>query len=348
VTPARRRTPGRGALALCFRRCLRAAALPTALAAACGLVGWRVSAPELGGENAPAAASPWLALPLLVAAAACALAAATFWPTFALGRPGRSLVDRVQRGPLRGAGAAVAGALLAQLVLTLPVATVVGQLLGAPATVTATVPLAAPARPVLDAQRPELTFAVADPAPMRELWLRPLAGLPGGALHGTTVDVLADGERLQGPPVAFLDTRQLLRVAFAPRAIRELRLVHTGGTVPLWFPDGAATLVRAEGHGALANGLWLALATLLPAFVALALGCACGRVAALPTVLTVVAGALFVQTVGGLGPFDGALLARMRGAWLPAGPLFRDGAASLAVGALAMILAMLSRREVAR
>ncbi len=337
---------GRGPFALTARRCVAVAAVPTLVAAVAGFVAWRVAPPDVGTEQVAAAASPWLVLPLLVAAATVAFTAALTWPTFALGRPGRALVDRVHRGALGGAGAATAGALAAQLVLVLPLATVFALALGAPATAAVLLPLVAEREPLLDARRPRLAFAVGTDAPVHELWLRPVAGLPAGGFEDASVELFADGERLAAA-VAFADTQQLVRVPFAARRIRELHLVHAGGTIPLLFPPGAATLVRAAGHAGLANGAWLAAASLVPVFVALALGCCCGRVAGVATVLTVIGGALVVQTIGGVGPFDGAVVARMRGHWL--GPtLFPDSAASLAVGALAMIVAMQKRREVRR
>jgi hypothetical protein len=301
-----------------------------------------------GSETAPGAASPWLLLPLLVAATACTFAAALFWPTFALRRPGRAWVDRAQRGPLRGAGAAIAGALLAQCVLTVPLAIVLAPVLGAPAAAQLHVDLPPPAVPVIDAQHARLQFVVPTHEAIGELQLRPQVGLPSGAWIGTTLDVLVDGERLPAGTVPIADDRQLARVTFASRVVRELTLVHTGGTVPLVFTPGTASVVGSDAHATAANAAWLALLALAPSFVALALGVFCGRAAGTPTVVAVVLAALLVQLVAGVGPFGNALLALFRGQWLGAEVVFQRCAPSLAVGCVAMILAMFRRPLVAR
>lgn len=331
----------RGALGLCLRRCLRVAAFPTLLAALLSLTLHHWLRPQLGAEAAPGAASIWLALPLAAAASACALSAVRFWPTFAPGRPGRQWVDRLQRDRLGGRGGAVLGALLAQLALTLPLALGLAAAIGAPGAAHAHVGLQATGTAVLDPTRPRVTFAVPDDEPMRELVLRPLVGMPTGEWIGTSIDVLADGESLGVPTAAIVDSRQVLRVPFPPRAIRELTLVRHDGTVPLGFPAGTVQLLGANAHGRAANAAMLALVTLVPGFVALALGACCGLAAGLATVLAVVATALFLQFAGGLGGFEGAVLALLRGQWLSPAAVFPTCAPSLAVGCLAMIATML-------
>lgn len=338
----------RGPLGLSCRRCLTVVAPPTLVAAlAAGLLHWLLP-PQLGDDRAPAAASPWLALPMVVAAMGCAVVAAVFWPTFARARPGRDWVDRAQRGWTGGIGGAIAGALLAQFVLTLPLTTVLAALLGAPGAAHSHVALRASTLPVLDAQRPRLTFPVPTGEAVGEVWLRPLVGLPSGAWQGTTVDVFADGERLPALGGAFVDNRQLARVRFPGRTIRELTVVHTAGTLPLLFEEQSIGVVGDADHSNLANGALLALLALLPTFVALALAGCCGLAAGLATVLAVVASALFLQTLGGLGAFDAALLALLRGQWLAASAHFPRTAPSLALGCTAMIATMVLRPKVCR
>lgn len=338
-----RRGPG----GLCGRRALRTAAVPTLLAAL--LAGacfgpWRA---DLGEANAPAAASPWLALPMLVAAASVVVTTILFWPAFGTRRPGSPWLDRVQRGRLGGLGAAIAGALLAQFVVTLPLATLLAPWLGAPATARADHALSTDA-PVLDASRPVVTFVVPTDEPLAGLWLRPLVGLPSGAWLGTTVAVYADGERLPELARPFADNRQLARLPLPGRVVREIRLQRVDGNVPLVFADGSAGLVGATAHAGAWNGVRFALLALLPTFVALALAAVCGLAAGLPTVLAVAISALFLATVGGLGIFDHALLSLFRGQWLASDAVFPRCAASLAVGCLAMIVTMLLRPRICR
>jgi len=337
----------RGPLGLTCRRCLALAALPTLLTALASALLHRWLRPELGGEAAPATASPWLALPMVVAAMTCAVAAVVFWPTFANGRPGRQWIDRAQRGRLGGVGAAIAGALLAQLVLTLPLTTWLADRLDAPRHARCHYELTAP-QPILDEQRPRLTFAVPTTEPIGEVWLRPLAGLPTGSWHGTTVEILADGEPLPALPAPIANNRQLARVQFPGRTIRELTIVRTGGSVPLAFVDDTAGLVGDATRSNRWNGAWLAVLALLPSAVAMALAACCGLAAGLPTVIGVVVSTVFLLTGGGLGIFDHGVLALLRGQWLAPSRVFPRCAASLAVGFFAMILTMLLRPRVRR
>ncbi|MFY9342867.1 MAG: hypothetical protein WAT39_10280, partial [Planctomycetota bacterium] len=273
----------RSAAGLCFRHCLRVAALPVLVAATAAVLGERWFRPQLGGEQAPAAASPWLLLPLAVGAVACTVAALLFWPGFCRGRPGRDQVDRVQRGALAGCAAATAGALLAQWLLLTPVALVLVPCFGAPGEANAHVAVPAAAEPLLGPGRPRLALAAPAGSPFRELWLCPLAALPVGPLQPTTIEVFADGVSLGLVPHGFRETREAARLAFAPRPFAQLELVVRGGTVPLAFPPSTLVLIAAEAHGRLANAMVLALLALLPSFVALALGALVGSVAAVAT-----------------------------------------------------------------
>jgi hypothetical protein len=334
----------RGPFALAFVRCLRVTALPVLAAAAAGaLLRFLFGTPLAGLDAAPGAMTPWLHLPMLVAAFGCAAAAASFWPLFAARRPGRDQIERLQRGPLRGCGAALAGALLAQFVLTLPLTTGFARLLGAPATAVAHVPLDGPPLARLDAAQPRLTFPIGEGV-LDEIRLRPLTAPPTGAWQPTRVRVRLDGEPATGE-VVFEQAHQLVRVPAPPHAVHTLDLEFVAGTVPLWFLPGSVVAVQAGARPALWNGALAALAYLLPGFVALAIALLLGRMAALPTVLTTIGGLLFVQTIGGAGPADEAVRALLRGRWLLAGGTISSWLPSLATGSLAMIAAMLLRRR---
>ncbi len=339
----------RGPLALTLRRCLELAT-PAVLAvalAALGLGHWLRGA-VADRAAATGAATPWLNLPLFAAALACALGTVVFWPRFAAHRPGADWAIRLQRGPLGGCGAAIAGALLAQLVLTIPLTTLFAFALGAPPTARAHCALAAPREPLLAPGAPRLAFAGPATGSFTELHLRPLAAMPTEAFRSSHVQAFADGTRLQDTDLEWDQTGQFRRVVFAPRRIAHLELVLVDGTVPLFFPTGSVELVEAADRSGLGNGVLAAGVGLVPSFLALAIACLCGATAALPTVAMVVIGVLFVMTIGGLGPFDAAIQHTLRGRWLPSTDVFRQCVPSLLLGCLAMISAMLLRRRLGR
>jgi hypothetical protein len=333
----------RGPGALTLRRCLVVAALPTAAVAAGSLLLHHVLAPSLGGHEAPAASSPWLVLPLLAAAMTCTIVAVVFWPVIAKDRPGAGWVERLQRGRLCGRGGAVAGALGAQLLLSLPLTTLLAALLGAPSSATPRYELTPPADPALDGRRESLAFDAPPGEVFCEVWLRPVVFLPAGTIVPTEVELRGDGELLLAGTATFVDTHRLVRVQVAERPFRRLELVRVRGTLPLFFGPGDVTLVGATPHSNLLNGVIAAAIALLPSFVALAFACWCGLVAALPTAIAVATSLVFVQTVGGVGPQAAAVMAVLRGQWLPASPVFPQCATSLALGSLAMIVTMLLR-----
>lgn len=336
----------RSPFALAFVRCLRTAAVPTVATA---ILGWLASrwlrAPIEATAAAPGASSPWLHLPMFVAAIVAAMTAAVFWPAFAARRPGADWIERLQRGPLRGTGAVVAGALAVQFVLSLPLVLGVARLLGAPGRAVAHVALTPPAEAVLFAPGQSLEFATNAPFDAVELHLRPAAGPPTGALLPTRLRVFAGRERLAadtaGDDAEVAQTGQHFRLRFAQHRIETLRLEMTAGNVPLVFPPGSVTAVRSGTYSGAWNGVLAALLYLVPTFTALAVACLCGRRAGLPTVLAVIGVLIFVQTFGGAGPIDEVLPALLRGQWLPAGPLFWRSLPSLGAGSLAMIGAML-------
>jgi hypothetical protein len=333
----------RRAFGLTARRCALRALAPT-LATAIAAVAWH-RAWSADAAAAPGAASPWLGLPLAIAALATTLTAVVFWPTFAQKRPGRAVVERLQPGPLAGAGAAAAGALAATAALTLPLAAALAPALGAPATAFAVHALTPVGDGLLDGSQPRLALRCPTRAPVRELRLQPLVGMPTESWQATAVRVFADGVELPPLPSAFADSRQAVRLAFPPQPVREFELVHAGGGMPLAFDADAAAVAAATPHPALANALAVGLLALLPAFVALGLAALVGSVAPLATTLATAASAVFLLTVGGVGPFQPAVVAVLRGEWLATAAVFRAAAASLAVGAAAMIAAMAVRAQ---
>jgi hypothetical protein len=342
------RAIARGPLGLVCRRCLSSCVWPAAAAALLALLAnWRWPQ-ELGDEVASGAASPWLVLPLCTVAMTSALVAAAFWPTFAARRPGADWIVRLQGGPWRGAGGAVAGAVLAQLLWSLLLLQLLPPALGVPAQARAHVALQPPGEGELATGGAPLRLAVPPDLDFDELHVRPLAGLPRGAIEPTRVEVRADGELLIEQPLVFSQSRQLARAAFRARRCKELQLVATAGTLPLWLPHGSVIAVATGLHPRWQNAAWLALVAAVPAFVALAVACLCGVAASLPTVLTVAASLVFVQMVGDFGPFAHAVRTLARGQWLPASGVFPACVPSLAVACVAMILAMLGPTRLRR
>jgi len=340
----------RSPFALALGRCLRVATLPTLAAALVGAAMSRwFAAPIESVERSPAALSPWLQLPVFTAAALCAFAAAFFWPVFAARRPGADHVLRIQRGQLRGTGAVVAGAMVAQFVLTTPLVVALSHWLGAPSTARARVLVTPPADPLLDGVGERLVIRLPEPIVASAIDLRPLAAPPRGAMVPTTLEVFGDDERLapaNGEPAPAVDqTGRILRVAFPPRRIASLRITQTAGNVPVVFVDGSIAVVAAETRASTWNAVLAALLGLVPTFTALAVAAACGSRAALPTVACVIGGVLFVQTFAGAGAADDAMRAVLRGHWLPATGVFLQSVPSLAAGSLAMIVRMVLSRQ---
>lgn len=341
--------PSRQPGAMTLRRCLRVTTVPVLATALLSLALAAMLPPVVADPTAASGAgTPWLQLPMFTAAAGCGLTALAFWPLFAARRPGADWARRLQRGPLQGCGAALAGALLAQLLLTLPLTTLLARGLGAPATAAVhhALPPVQP-QPVLAPGQPRLDFVLPATAghDYAELHLRPLAAMPVAEFRSSRVEVYADGERLSASDPVWSQTGQFVRLPFAPRPIHRLELRLAEGTVPLFFPTGSVELVEARGRSAWANGALLALVALLPTFLALALACLGGTAAALPTLATLLVGCQWVLTVGGIGPFDSALQQVLRGRWLGSTAVFPQCIPSLVLGSVAMILAMLLRRR---
>jgi hypothetical protein len=176
----------RGPFWLTTRRCLRVGAWPVALAAALAVLLHHAVPPVLGDRTAPAAASPWLVLPLLVAAASTTLTAIVTWPLFARDEPGNGVLARIQRGACGGCAAALAGALVAQGLLTLPTALLVPFALGAPATARLVHVLETSGTTVLARGHDAVDFTLPSAARVERIELRPRAGLPEGTSRRTS------------------------------------------------------------------------------------------------------------------------------------------------------------------
>jgi hypothetical protein len=265
------------------------------------------------------------------------------WPLFARERPGADVVQRLARGPWAGNGAAVAGAVLAQLVLTLPLALLLVPGLGAPATAHAVHDAVPPPTPLLTATGPALQWGCPTTAACDLVRVRVTALLPEGPLLPTTVRLQVDDEVVLATSPGLADTGQTVAATFAPRRVGTLTITPVAGTVPLWLPRGAVQWSEAAAHSTLANTLWAVLLSLLPTFAALALGAVAGRVATLPTVQLLVGAGLFVLTIGDAGPFGAVWRAVWRGQWLASHQVLAVCLPLLAVGSVAMMLAMRRR-----
>ncbi len=333
---------GRGPFRIVLRDCLAKATVPTLLATAAA-VAWPRLQPATGGVVAPGASAPALALPFLIAAFVCSLRTVRIWPLFALQRPGADFVQRLQGGPWRGRGAAIAAALTAQLLLTMPVALLLPGWLGAPALAHTTATLVAVGDPRLDRGHPQVTFRAPADVTWQRIALRAVVMLPDGPVRPTRLSLQADGSELAGGLAPVGETGQRLVATFPPRQFTQVEVALVDGTLPLYFPPGAVEALSIEDRDNRGNAALAALIALLPTFTALALACLVGFVAALPTVTTVAASLLFVTTVGGVEPFGGAFRAVMRGEWLFGWEVFAAGLPLLTLGSLAMALAMVAR-----
>ena len=334
----------RGPFGIVLRACVATAALPTLAATLAAFVLDRTQ-PFRADLAAPGAAASALALPFVVAAFACSLRAVRTWPLFALRQPGTDFVQRLQRGPWRGRGSAIAGALAAQLALTLPLALLLPGWLGAAPTARATVALTVLGSPRLDRTHPNVTVAAPADVEWQRLVLRPVAMLPEGPLEPTGLSLRVEGSELTSALEPVADTGQRVVADFPPRRFTRIEAVRTSGTLPLYFPPGSIEATAARGRSNRGNAAIAACLALLPSFFALALGALVGGVAARPTVTMVVASLLFVTTIGEVGPFGSAMRMVMRSEWLLSGAVFAAAMPLLALGSLAMAIAMMARNR---
>lgn len=342
------RTAARRPVTMALWRCVAVAGLPTALAAGAALALARAWPVVVEPDAAATAQAPWLWLPLLTAAGCCLAAAIRLWPPFAEQRPGNDWLRRWQRGPLRGLGAVIAGALLAQLLLTMPLTTLLARALGAPDDVYASLHPRLPNLPTLREVGERCQATLADAVPLRELRLRPRAGPPGSPFVPSHVELRLDGERVADLVPQFEQDRQLVILPLHGRPVRGIELRLAAGTVPLWFDEDSIECLVATPRSWLVNGAAAAVLALLPTLLALALAALVGGIATAPTVAMVAGSSLFVLTIGAIGPFDPAVDAVLRGRWLPGSGTFGAVVPFLAVACVAMIGRMLLLRRPTR
>jgi hypothetical protein len=305
----------RGPAGLTFRLCLRTSAAPTTIALFIALIANVASEPDLINGSPAAAATPWLTLPLLVVAVACCLCAAHAWPTFALRQPGADTVRRLERSPFGGRGAVIAGALLAQLALSVPLAIGLSAWLDAPNHARRHYEVVAPEQPVLQGKGTNVTFRIEGKPTVDAIWMRPRASLPTGD-GATEVTITADGERLASTPIAFSESGALMRVAIQPQPLSQFTLTQTAGSVPLYFAPNTVTAVGAADLPTWANSLLLALIATWTSAITLTIAALIGLGTGWATLATAICCLQFVQWIGNTGPIANALLAVMRGQWL--------------------------------
>jgi hypothetical protein len=324
-----------------LRACLRVALWLLVPALLLCLVGGRWLTPGAAPEQVDrVAAAPWLHLPMFALAAAVCATALETWPTFARDRPGAAWVLRLQTGPLRGCGAAAAGALCALLPCLVAIGAVAAwSIPGMPAP-RAHFVLAAGGDAVLDDATGALSFA--GPAePCAELRLRPVAVLPRDvAPVPTTLRIEIDGAPDAGGTVSVSGTNQLVRVPLHGAVARTVRVHRQSGNLPLLFPRGSAQVVGLSERSTVANGTIAAAHYLLPAFLALALAMLGSTALSLPVNLALVLGTLLLTTLGSVLPTGAAVDALLRGRWLPAENLLQPALPALAMGATAIALAV--------
>jgi hypothetical protein len=305
----------RGPAGLTFRLCLRTSAAPTAIALLVAVVANASSKPDFVDGSPASVSTPWLTLPLLVVAIACCLCAAHTWPTFALRQPGADTIRRLERSPLGGRGAVIIGALLAQLVLSMPVALGLSAWFDAPSHARRHYEVVAPEQPVLQGEGSSVTFELPAGPTVDAIWMRPRASLPTGD-GATEVTISAGGKRLASTPIAFSESGALMRVAIEPQLLSQFTLTQTAGSVPLYFAPNTVTAVGAADLPTWANSLLLALIATWTSAITLAIAALIGLGTGWATLATAICCVQFVQWIGNTGPIAAALLAVMRGQWL--------------------------------
>ena len=335
-------------LRVVFWRCLLAPTWPMVVAAAAiWMLARSTTNLRAQTDDLPAldgAATSWLSVPWTLVMFLVGAAAIECWPLFSTPRPGAALVLRLQRGPWAGCGAATAGALAAAAVWLSTLGLLLPMLLGGAPSATAFLEPTPVAGRTLDEHTSELVFLGSDER-VQELRLRPIALLPLATPESTRLQLLVDGAVVPHQPIAIDNTGQLVRVPL-DQPLPRLTLRRIGGNLPLLFPAGAVQAQSATTWPGWCNMLLAAWAQWIGLAVALALANLTATGAGLGVQLLLFGGALLVQAIAGLGPGTRALVAALRGRWLPAEPLFVEAISSLAAAGAAMIVAMLLRRGV--
>jgi len=304
----------RGPAGLSFRQCLQRSLVPTGIALLAALIAHASSTPQLAEGSAAAAATPWLTLPLVTVAVTCCLAAAHMWPLFAQRQPGADSIRRLERGVFGGRLAVIFGALVAQCVLSLPLAVGLSAWLEAPGKASRHYVATGSDKPIYLAGE-SLTFTLADAPIIASLQLRPRAHLPTGA-GATEMAITCRGKALTTTPVAFADSGALVRVTIEEQQLDQIELTKTAGNVPLAFIEGSVVAVGPRDLPTWANSMIAALIAVWTSCVTLLIAALIGTGTGWATLATTICCAQFVQWIGGTGPIDDALLQLMRGQWL--------------------------------
>lgn len=305
----------RGPAGTTFRLCLRTSIPVAAAALVVALVADAATQADVQGNRPAAAATPWLTLPLLTIAVVCCLCAAHFWPTFAQRQPGADTVRRLARSPFGGRGAVIAGALLAQLALTVPLAIALSAWFDAPSHARRHHDVVGPEFPLLEGKGATVDFEVPGNPTVDAIWLRPRASLPTGP-GATEITITSGGRRLATTPIAFSESGALMRVAIEPQALAAFTVTQTAGAVPLYFGKDTVEVVGADDLPTWCNSVLLAFVATWTSLITLALAALIGLGTGWSTLATAICCAHFVQWIGNAGPIADAMLSVLRGQWL--------------------------------
>ena len=146
--------------------------------------------------------------------------------------------------------------------------------------------------------------------------------------------------------VTIAGTNELARIPLHGAALDELRIEHREGNLPLVFPEGSLAAVSSHTQPRAANGALAALAQLPAAAIAIGSAMALGSVLAPAVGLALTLSLLLVLTLGDVTPASDAVVAMLRGRWLPAENVWAGLAQALLVAlALAVPAALLRRRR---
>ncbi len=332
---------------ICAPRIATRLLVPTLVAIAVGWLCVRVH-PDTASDPVDTAAA-WLELPLLLVVAAAVLATVDAWPGFGRDRAEHALVERARPGPLGGAGVAMlVGCGLATVALAV-VGLAFELALDRPANRAIDVvhPLTIGSGDAvrLDREHPRVRLALSHVALVDAIELRPQMPFgPEGTLVPTPIRILdSTGEPL-GAEQVVERPGQLVRVAFAPRRLGAIELVHGAGGVPLFLPAGAASAHRGRAASARVAAAAAACTGVVSAAVALGLLVLLRR--RLSKSLCSAAGILIpiATTAIGFTPDSTAVHAYARNQWPLSDDAFRAGFWSLSAIAAAMLLAVVTGR----
>ena len=319
-----------------FRRCLRHIARASPLLLVC----------VLGAAfSDPAVAGTWIHVACFALAAVACASAFDSWPPFARDRAGA--LARLPAGPLGGCGAAALAALAALALGLAALGAVVALAAAVVPAPRAHVQPVATDPPVLLMPGRTATFRWTDPVACHELQLRPIAILPPDASpQPVTLAVQAGG--LEPALVTVAGTSELSRIPLHGAVVDEVRLEHREGNLPLVFPAGSLAAVASATQPRTANGALAALALLPAAAIAIGTAMALGSLLAPAVGLALTLSVLLVLTLGDLTPAADAVVAMLRGRWLPAEPIWPGLAQATCVACALTLPAVLLRRRVSR